>query len=93
VRDRAPAAVLREKQHWSLFQEWIPLQLTEDEDLRAAVAHVGLLPPSCHALSNRLLNEEYNAVRAVDVNRLAQQKLIKLSSYGWRRRAAVPACL
>ena len=42
------------------------------------MAHIGLLPPSRHALSNRLLNEEYDAVRAVDVNRLAQQKLIQL---------------
>jgi hypothetical protein len=71
------------------FKNGIPLQLTEDVDLRAAVAHVGLLPPSRHDLSNRLLNEEYDAVRAVDVNRLAQQKLIQLSSDGWRRRAAV----
>ena len=70
------------------FKNGIALQLTEDPDLKAAVAHVGLAPPSRHTLSNKLLDEEYNAVLRVDTARLAQQRYIQFSSDGWRRRAA-----
>lgn len=71
------------------FKNGIPLQLVEHPDLRKAVAHVGLLPPSRKTLSNKLLDEEYNVVRAEDNARLALQRLIQFSSDGWRRRAAV----
>ena len=71
------------------FKNGIPLQLTEDADLRSAVAHVGLLPPTRAALSNKLLDDEYNAVRAADGARLAQQRFLQFSTDGWRRRAAV----
>lgn len=71
------------------FKNGVPLQLIEDADLKAAVAQMGLMPPSRHVLSNKLLEEEYNAVRAVDNSRLARQLLIQFSSDGWRRRAAV----
>jgi hypothetical protein len=71
------------------FKNGIPLQLTEDKDLKQAVAHVGLLPPSRHALSNQLLDAEYDTVHGADVSRLAQQRLIQLTTDGWRRRAAV----
>jgi hypothetical protein len=71
------------------FKNAIPLQLTDDPDLRAAVGHVGLVPPTRRALSNKLLEEEFNAVRAMDLDRLAQAKFIQISSDGWRRKAAV----
>lgn len=71
------------------FKNGIPLQLTEDPDLKAAVAHVGLMPPSRAALSNKLLDDEYNAVRAADSSTLALQRFLQFSSDGWRRRAAV----
>jgi hypothetical protein len=70
------------------FKNGIPLQLTDDPDLRAAVAHVGLLPPSRDNLSNKLLDEVYNEVRAADDARLAGQRLLQLTTDGWRRRTA-----
>ena len=78
VRDGAPAAVLQEKHRWILPLEWYTSAAHRGRGPEAAVVYVGLLPPSRHALSNRLLNEEYDAVRAVDISRLAQQKLIQL---------------
>jgi hypothetical protein len=71
------------------FKNGISLQLTEDDDLKAAVAHVGLLPPTRHELSNKLLDAEYARVRAVDEAKLAAVGLLQLTTDGWRRRAAV----
>jgi hypothetical protein len=70
------------------FKNGIPLQLTDDPDLKAAVGHVGLLPPSRHDLSNKLLDEAYDEVRAADKVKLAGQQL-QLTTDGWRRRTAV----
>jgi hypothetical protein len=71
------------------YKNAIPLQLTEDPDLKAAVAHVGLLPPSRRDMSNRLLDQAYNEVQAADQAKLAAQRLLQLSTDGWRRRTAV----
>jgi hypothetical protein len=71
------------------YKNAIPLQLTEDPDLKQAVAHVGLLPPSRRDLSNRLLDDEYNKVQAANNARLQAQPLVQLTSDGWRRKCAV----
>jgi hypothetical protein len=70
------------------FKNGIPLQLTEDPDLRAAVAHVGLLTPSRHDLSNKLLDAAYEEVQADQQAKLAAQHMVQLSTDGWRRKAA-----
>lgn len=70
------------------FKNGIPLQLTDDPDLRTAVAHVGLVPPSRHDLSNKLLDDAYAEVRAADQAKLAAQQLLQLATDGWRRRTA-----
>jgi hypothetical protein len=70
------------------FNNGIPLQqLTEDVDLRAAVAHVGLLPSTRAELANKRLDEEYARVRAADDVKLAGSKLLQLTTDGWRRIA------
>jgi hypothetical protein len=40
-------------------------------------------------LSNKLLDQEYDKVRAADQARLDCQHLLQLTTDGWRRRAAV----
>jgi hypothetical protein len=71
------------------FKNGIPLQLTDDPDLKAAAAHVGLIPPNRYELSNKLLDQVYEEVRAADLAKLAAQPLLQVSTDGWRRRTAV----